>query len=720
MNKSGSQGQNFRLWIDLSGFSGKGSDLGVRDFLDNLGFTPSAISLLSCCPDIVHEYDGVIDDAPLRWEYSSYGAWKRNFRWTGRMLKHVVKQLQKHGVKVYFSTMSQAYHPHFEIMSDWAKKNKELWLVHDTGLHGFCSEGKFADTCFYNIAARFRDGSYYEDFFASKVVRMVVDYGFDGFHAADGYKSFILGIMAAGFSPDILEQFENDSGITLPSYRGAPSEVIPPVAKWIWRNKRLEWIDFWRRRLGRSWKKVGKQLKTVKKDFAINSCWCTDPLESISRYGMDTTALQESSVESINFETDEIYTLIGPASGPKSQRREGYILENHEFYSTSLIAALLRGVHTPKIKLFPMIHVHDQFERFEFLKSGRAHLEKTITGFQQLYRLRNNKLESATAGLWPTIPMDVSAEDWRFLRTCSDTARSIRPADIPGAIALWSESTIENEIPTSQKYWSVHRSIYEIAAAGCPIITAAHVRESDNLRRQVLFWANPASFSKDEQLKIWKFARVNRLIIFDAKGDYPTASDLGVLTITDAHSGARLVITGTKTQLDKARSWVVQEAELMASKNLLAAVKHRNNSICVTPAKKAKPHEYRKDMEAHFMTRLPPTRLALPYLELAAGIARKIAWPMLDEVRVYEGSRVGELAGRENNLFYIKAKNGKLYLFAENYCRYASYLEIQWAKPVLKSKQINSVMFHPAPQGRRAELMIPAGGITIYEVCFKT
>jgi hypothetical protein len=53
------------LWLDLTGFSGKGRDLGVQSFIDNLGFIPSELALLSCCPDIIHEHEGVIDDTLL-------------------------------------------------------------------------------------------------------------------------------------------------------------------------------------------------------------------------------------------------------------------------------------------------------------------------------------------------------------------------------------------------------------------------------------------------------------------------------------------------------------------------------------------------------------------------------------------------------------------------------------------------------------------------------
>lgn len=719
MDDSKHKSKNCRLWIDLSGFLGKGRDYGVKAYLDNLGFIPSAVSLLSCCPDFVHEHDGHIDDTPLRWEYSCYGAWKRDFRWTRKTLKRVINALHEHGVKVFLSCMANAQQYEFETVSDWAKAHKELYLVHNTGLHGFTPAGKFATMNYYNIAARFKDGSYYEDFFASQVNRTVIDYGFDGFHAADGYKSFTLGIMAAGFSPDMLGQFETYSGISLPNYNhraGRLTETIPPVAKWIWKNKREAWIDFWRQRQAQSWRKVSKALKAAKKEFAINSCWCTDPLESITRYGMDTTALEEAKTECVLFETDEIYTWIGPVSGPKSQRRQGYMLSANEFYATSLSAALLRGTHTPRIKHYPVIHIHDQYERFELLKSGRAHLERSMIGFQQLYRIRNRKVEPATTGVWYAVPNDVSAEDWVFLKKTEDLARSIRPADIPGPIALWSDLALENEIGPTNKQWSVHRTIYEVMAAGCPIITAAKTEEISHFKGQTLFWANPSSFSQKEQDHIWKSARKNRLIAFDSKGDFVVPSKIKALTITDAHSKAKFTVTGTSRQLERLTAWLLEEANLMKSKGLITRVRRRGNTLTVTPKQKARPFEYRGDMESHFITRVPPMRLGTAYLELIAEMARRISWPLLPGVRVQEGQRAGELIGHEGNLFYIQTKGDKLYLLAESFHHCASFLRAQWARPVAASRQLNSVMFHPKPKGKETELTTPAYGITIYEV----
>jgi hypothetical protein len=707
-----------RLWLDLSEFSGKGRDCGVSASIKKWGYIPSAVAMLTTCPDFIHEHDGKIDDTRLRREFASYNGWDHSKQWTRAQYRTVVRALQSHGIKVFLCCMSTAYHPSFETFSDWAKEHRELLLMHNTGLYGFTYEGLFADMCYYQIAARFKDGRLYADFFADQVAKTVKDYGFDGFAAADGYKSTILGLSAAGYSPEMLAEFEYCSGIDLPKYRkDKPQQSIPPVAQWIWTNARQKWVDFWTDRFTSSWHTIGAKLRAAGKDLVMLSAWNTDPLESVSRYGMDTKALEEVS-ESMFFETHDIQVLTGPMSGPKSSRREGYLLEGNVYYACSLMSALLRAVHTPRMATYPMVHVHDIFERFEHIKGSRAYLEKTIIGYQQLYRIRQGKLEQATPGVWHAIPCLVSAEDWTFLRTTEQLGSAIRPAAVPGPVALWSSSTIDREMDSSRRKWPVHRTIYELAASGFPIITGVQAAEANELQGQCLLWANPQSFAPDEQEAIYTTVAAgrNRLIAFDSKDAFTIPKGVHALEIRDGHSKARLAITGTKAEIAGWLKWIKREAQLMTNVGELRDFQVSGQVVTITAARKAMPYEYDETMESHFMTRLPPYRLARPYLDLCGGLCRLVAWPTIQDVRIQVGPRQGELAGHDNQVFYIENAKGEMFIIAKNLHCYASYLEVTLSSPIKNSKPLNSVVYHPEPIGTKMEIMIPAWGITVYKV----
>jgi hypothetical protein len=704
--------------MDLGGFSGQGPDLGVKAFLDNMGFIPSTISLLTTCPDFIHEHDGRIDHTPLRFEYTSYGGWRKTRRWTRCEYKTVVAELRRHGINVLLSLMANAYHPTFEKMSDWAKQHPELFVVHDTGLHSFVPTGLFAGARFYHIAARFADGQPYHDFFAQQITRTVSDYGFDGFHAGDGFKSFVLGIMAANFSPDMLEQFAHFTGRKLPCYDANNlTESIPPVARWIWKNHRLQWIDFWRQRFSEAWHAVAASLKAADKSFCINSAYCTDPLESLARFGMDLGALEHAGTESVYFEPMDCCAYIDHA-GPRSDQPDGYNLSAMEFYANALLAMLQRSVHTPRMKTIQMIHVHDQFERAEQVKSERSYVERAIIGYQQTYHIRRGKTRPATPCVWYEFTNDIAARDWSFLDQTDALARALRTTRPAGPIALWSPTTVENELPTAEKHWSVHRSLYELMTAGLRISSAANVDECAHFDHQPLLWANPNSFSTDEQNTIWQqgVARRNRIIVFDPRGQFQLPATINAFKLIDAHSGATLAITGNKTQLNQLNNDLAAEHDGRPDGSLTAASADPY-TWTFTPARKTKPLEYRHDMAAHWMTRIPPTRLSPAYMACAAALARRIAYPLITDLRIALGPHAAQPLAPGQLVFYTHGRGNSLHLFVENLNRNPpAYLTITFAHAITSFQPLNSVLYHPAPRGREVDVVASVSGISVYKL----
>ena len=714
-----------RIWGNLDIFTGRGKDLGVSAYLESLGFVPTEISILTYCSDFMHEHDGVIDDTRLRYEYSSEAGWNKSDQWTRKMVKDLVRHLKKRGITVYLSSMGFAYHPFYEKKSRWMMDHKEILLVHGHGGYHWLPQNKdkrFDGQMSYNIAARFKDGSYYDEFFAEQVTRTVLDYGFDGFHAADGYKCFVYGIMSAGFSRDMVEQFQDYTEKKLPfRLSGSWQKVVPRVSEWIWKKKRVQWIEFWRWRLSRSWTRVADTLTKAGKRFMINSSWGTDPLESVTRYGMDTKALEQAGARSVMYETMDCLALLGPVSGPPDSRNpEGYLLEGPEFTVSHRIAALLRAVHSPKMIVAPMIPLHDAFERCQYLKSGEAYVERHLIGNLQLYRFRRGRVESATALPNYCLPNFISHANWQSLESTQRLGESIFPSKIPGPIAVWSGSTVENEIGPSRKKWSVHRALYELSSAGCPVITGAQIEELGAVAGECLLWANPHSFDSEEQDELWRLAKRNRLVIFDPGGEFSIPRGMAALTIVDAHSGAKLMITGTKAALARNKKWLVNEAQSLRSRGLLKDLKVQGSTVRVTPKRRARPLEFHDSMEGHFMTRVPSKKISLEYLLLAAGIARIVSWPLLSEVRVENGPQAEELAGHRNGVYYIQTGDSSLYLIAENFHHHASFLKAQLSRRVKKIELLNLPIYQPEPVRGCISLALPSWGVSVTRVELET
>jgi hypothetical protein len=66
---------------------------------------------------------------------------------------------------------------------------------------------------------RFKDGTYYEDFFAEKLVQTLVDYDMAGVHLADMFCP-TEHLYKSDYSTDMTEQFIDHTGIVLPKKNG--------------------------------------------------------------------------------------------------------------------------------------------------------------------------------------------------------------------------------------------------------------------------------------------------------------------------------------------------------------------------------------------------------------------------------------------------------------------------------------------------------------------
>ncbi|MHB1458768.1 MAG: hypothetical protein ACYC0V_17805, partial [Armatimonadota bacterium] len=192
------------IWIELIGFDNAQSDFGVSEYLNNIGFIPNAVSLFITSPDFVHMHSGIEVEVIFPPDYCSYNGHSYNADrerqvWTNHQLKALVAQLHKHGIEVYFSVFTFFLEKFFE------RKDREEWVSDHKELLERFKSGQI--NCAINALKRLKDGSYYEDFFIPRLVTVVDDYGFDGWHAADGWGPLRLPVYECDYSDDMIKQF---------------------------------------------------------------------------------------------------------------------------------------------------------------------------------------------------------------------------------------------------------------------------------------------------------------------------------------------------------------------------------------------------------------------------------------------------------------------------------------------------------------------------------
>ncbi len=147
--------------------------------------------------------------------------------------------------------------------------------------------------------------------------RILTDYGFDGYHGADGYAHPRIPIYIGDFSDDMVGQFTEASGMSLPDPAwlrcDGSSEMIARRADWIWHDRRREWIAFYSDRLKGFWRKVVSALHAQGKSVMLNSAWTRDPFEALYRYGIDYKGLVEAGVDGF---------IVEAAAGASEQQFE--------------------------------------------------------------------------------------------------------------------------------------------------------------------------------------------------------------------------------------------------------------------------------------------------------------------------------------------------------------------------------------------------------------
>lgn len=458
------------IWIELIGFELNALDFGVKAYLNRLGFKPSGLSLLIATPEFVNTHDDNFLTKQLPPEYCSYGAHNSNGErqrqeWTGENLKLLVKELHKYDIDVYFCIFE------FSEQKEWLKEHDELYYVESTG------EKTSRSIC---PLKRLRDGSYYEDFLAEQLEKVIRDYNFDGYHAGDGFAHPRYPIHAGDFSDDMIEQFSNWSGVIVPENN---------KIQWILENQISTWREFYTQRNTKFWEKIVKVLNRLNKDIIFNSTWARDPFEAIYRYGTDYKALYDIGIKKFIVEiADAGLELFN--SGCQEPR---------PLYSRMALSMLLRA-YIPDAKLIIMNQIRDFNERFLILQHAPALFEsQIITHFNLFYRGANNNIKSCYDGALACLSDGFTQAEWEKINTTWNVGSSFQAETLSGAVVLYSEKQLKKQVKHYEKerIWYDYRILTHLLNAGAPIRTIADIK-SLSKRNEVLIVLNPELYDEDE------------------------------------------------------------------------------------------------------------------------------------------------------------------------------------------------------------------------------
>ena len=406
-------------WVELIGFDNTLPDYGVGAYLEKMPRNPDAISLLLNSSDTFRNYPGAAAGdytfPPTACSYRSrpYNSERRRQAWKASQLKGLVAELRRNGIEVY--------------------------------------------TSFF----LFRTGEFVEDDvpgLAEKLVEFLSDFGFTGYHGADG------------FAPPIHVLETRKLGSPL---NGPEDPARPRVA----RKEAKRYADAWRLTVG---KLKGKGLKCF-----INTCWTLDPYEALYRYGVDYRLLAETGIDGFIVESSASAKLLlheQPATAAARLDRS--------------IAMLMRlKAACPKVPLILLHTIHDGTEQWSAIRHAPCAMRAEGISMGGVFFGNRHALD----GYLPCLSDALTKDEWTGLFKVWDLG--LAPATAPfGLRYVWSDRAFDAEFDACAASLDCSSSTFlaEMLHHGAMVNSAVRVEDALADPSIPLLIVNPKFFPPDE------------------------------------------------------------------------------------------------------------------------------------------------------------------------------------------------------------------------------
>ena len=506
MKKHLNKTENF-AWMPLTGFDKDLPDKGVSIFLERANEKIDGVCLFAFHPDIINQHQGMEKEIILPPDNCSYFAnpyneERRRQEWTNYDLKELCHQLAKRGVDCFLSIMGSQLNDkfHHEFITD----HPELKCSFRDGEWNL------------NVLKRFKDGSYYQDYFAEKTTQVMLDYGFTGIHIADNFCPQPASLYYGDFSQDILEQFCEQTGYSFPQeILCAGKEDVKTTTirgDYIWKNIRVQWIKFISNRWANFWEKICNAVHKINGKVFVLGMYCTDPFTTLYTKGVDLRKIVNSGVD---------YVM------PNMHANASLLLRSRpwRYYEWANMIPFT-DAFTDNGKKINMLTVKDSAEEWDILHHAPTLLERDIYMLPCYTRYTSQGLKRCLDGFNICLADGLYEQDWKWLNERIDVAFEQLPKKILTPTVVWSDHAFDNMLEeyVKTRRWTTHKTVYELNKMGA--VTSSIVRIQDlNEKCGDLLVANFDLLSKDEQQKIanYKGGRViaTATALNFNKDDYP-------------------------------------------------------------------------------------------------------------------------------------------------------------------------------------------------------
>lgn len=447
------------LWTPLVGFDRDLPGHGAEEYLEKVGFRPSAISLFVFNADIINLHPGMDKEFPFPQDYCNYyGSLRNELRtiqpWTNYDLRELAAELKKSGVDTYMGIMGN----HTPDQTTWfGQSSTQKFLLQHPEL---IMQGYGGTNNLYALK-RFADGSYFEDYFVEMARKTLNDYGIGGVHMSDGFCPPNSTLNSGDFSDDMIGQFMDMTGISLPNEVAAPlndpaSAGLEGRTQYIWYHYRAEWIRFIGRRWEQFFTKLCRTLHADGKKVMVNNSWTSEPFEAIYRYGIDYKGLERAGVDVICVEDQA--TAVHSCDAP------GAAYRIHEYMQTPMITK----AYAPDVKILSINFAKDSTEELSILNHIPCANEREIHTLASKLYYGADGVRRASEGFFICLADALHEKEWDVLREEYEAVfeetqeRSLSP------VLVWSDSFMDSFLPEyiDTRRWSAHKFVAELSKHG--------------------------------------------------------------------------------------------------------------------------------------------------------------------------------------------------------------------------------------------------------------
>ena len=397
------------LWVELIGFDNTQSDFGVDKYLACMERKPDVISLLFDNDRFFLAHDRTEGDFTLPADCCAYGGRPYNVEhrlqsWTSSQLKGLVRTLQDRGVQVFASFFDRA-------------------------------------------GALPTDTANMEDI-SRRLSEFLVDYGFDGFHSADG------------FAP--------------------PRYLLPSCSD----EDRVRIARETAKRYADNIATLTRALKAKNLKVWANTCWTLDPYEALYRYGVDYRLLAKTGVDGFIVESSAAaLTMMSPVKTAASRLD----------MSTSMLLRLKAAV--PDTKLVLLHGINDGQEQWSALRHNPTGTKSEVVTLGTMYFRGKRILD----GYLACLADGIREEEWKDLFK----AWKFSFAKFKGPVSVnlvWSDRAFDKEFETCTVSHdaSSHALLYELIHQGLVINSSVRVEDALADKEMPILLLNPEFFPEDE------------------------------------------------------------------------------------------------------------------------------------------------------------------------------------------------------------------------------